>query len=74
VIERLDAIEARLRKIEEEVVKGRRVIVIDETHLSSMKEAVGGFLDLSDRFKGRWREALNSVEELRKMRKHRRGY
>ena len=72
--ERLNTIEAHIRRIEDEIVKGSRVIVIDEAHLKSTREAARGFLDLSERFKGHWKGALGSVEELRKMRKHRRGY
>lgn len=74
LMERLNAIEIRLRKIEKEVVKRREVVVIDETHLRSTKEAVSDFLNLSERLKGRWKGALSSVEEVRKMRKHQRGY
>ena len=74
LIERLKAIEVRLRKIEKEVEKRREVVVIDEAHLHSTKEAVSNFLNLSERFKGRWKGALSSVEEVRKMRKHQRGY
>lgn len=74
LMERLKSIEARLRKIEGEVTKGREVVIIDEAHLRSTKEAVGNFLILSERLKGRWKGALSSVEEVRKMRKHQRGY
>jgi len=74
LMDRLDAIEDRLRKIEEEVVKGREVVVIDEAYLHSTKEAVSDFLDLSERLKGQWRGSLSSIEEVRKMRKHQRGY
>jgi len=74
LMERLNTIEAHIRRIEDEIVKGSRVIVLDEAHLKSTKEAVRGFLNLSERFKGHWKGTLNSVEELRKMRKHRRGY
>jgi len=74
LMDRLDAIEARPRKIEEEVVKGREVVVIDEARLRSMREAVSDFLELSGRLKGQWKGSLSSVEEVRKMRKHHRGY
>lgn len=72
--DRLDSIEDRLRRIEEELMKGGEVIVIDEAHLRSTKEAVSDFLILSERLKGKWRGSLGSVEEVRKMRKHLRGY
>lgn len=74
LMERLDSIENRLRRIEEEVAKGGEVIVIDEAHLRSTKEAVSNFLILSERLKGEWKGSLSSVEEVRKMRKHHRGY
>jgi len=73
-MERLNAIEARLRRIEEEVARRREVVVIDEAHLLSAKEAVSDFLNLSETVKGRWKGTLSSVEEVRKMRKHQRGY
>ena len=74
IISRLDSIEARLRRIEEEVVKEGDAIILDEAHLNSMREAARDFLDLSERLKGKWRGSLGSVEEVRKMRKHGRGY
>jgi len=74
LMDRLDSIENRLRRIEDEVVKGREVIIIDEAHLRSTKEAVSNFLILSERLKGKWKGSLDSVEEVRMMRKRRRGY
>jgi len=55
LMERLNAIEARLCKIEEEVVRRREVVVIDEAHLLSAREAVRDFLGLSEGLKGRWK-------------------
>jgi len=74
LMERLNAIEVRLRRIEEEVARRREVVVIDEAHLLSAREAVSDFLDLSGRLKGRWKGTLSSVGEVRRMRKHQRGY
>jgi len=74
LMERLDAIEARLRRIEEEVVRRREVVVLDEAHLLSAKVAVSDFLKLSEKVRGQWKGTLGSVEEVRKMRKHQRGY
>ncbi|MEM2103433.1 MAG: hypothetical protein QW717_00905 [Candidatus Bathyarchaeia archaeon] len=74
LMDRLDSIENRLRRIEEEVARGREVIVIDEAHIRSKRDAVSSFLFLSERLKGKWKGSLSSVEEVRKIRKHSRGY
>jgi len=74
LMERLNAIEARLSKIEEEVARRREVVVTDEARLLSAREAASDFLGLSEELKGRWKGALSSVEEVRKMRKRQRGY
>lgn len=74
LMERLGAIEERLRRIEEEVTKAKIVVLIDEEHLLSAKKAACEFLTISERQKGRWKGTLSSVEEIRKMRKHQRGY
>ncbi|MEM3464078.1 MAG: hypothetical protein QXL91_04360 [Candidatus Bathyarchaeia archaeon] len=74
LMDRLDSIENRFRRIDEEVAKGKEVIVIDEAHLRSKRDAVSSFLVLSESLKGKWKGSLSSVEEVRKMRKHSRGY
>ena len=50
------------------------VTIFDETHLRSCKEAARGFLVLSEKVKGLWKGASTAIEEVREMRKHRRGY
>jgi len=49
-------------------------VVLDKVHLRSTREAADQFLALSEKVKGRWRGTLSAVEEVRKMRKHQRGY
>jgi len=73
LMERLNEIEARLRRLEE-AVRRREVVVIDKVDLRSAREAADQFLALSEKVKGRWRGTLSAVEEVRKMRKHQRGY
>lgn len=70
VMERLDSIESRLRRIEEEVVKGRG----EGRDLRSTREAVEVFLGLSKGLEDRWKGSESSVQEVRKMRKRGRGY
>lgn len=72
LMERLNEIESRLRRLEE--TARREVVVLDEMHLRSAREASDQFLALSEKVKGRWRGTLSAVEEVRKMRKHQRGY
>jgi len=73
LMERLNEIEARLRRLEE-AVRRREVVVIDKVDLRSAREAADRFLALSEKVKGRWRGTLSAVEEVRKMRKYQRGY
>jgi len=73
LMERLNEIESRLRRLEE-TARRREVVVLDEMHLRSAREASDQVLALSEKVKGRWRGTLSAVEEVRKMRKHQRGY
>jgi hypothetical protein len=73
LMERLNEIEARLRSLEA-AVRRREVVVLDEDHLRSAREAADQFLALSEKARGRWRGTLGAVEEVRRMRKHQRGY
>jgi len=72
-MERLNEIEARLRRLEE-AVRRKEVVVLDKGHLLSVKEAADHFLALSEKVKDQWKGTLSAVEEVRKMRKHQRGY
>lgn len=74
ITERLDAIEDRLKRIEQEVLRRKEVVVIDETKLQSIREAVKMFLAQSSNLEGKWKGESSSVEEVKKMRKHGRGY
>ena len=74
LFERLNAIEDRLRRVEDEVAKPKEAVLIDEDHLLLARKAATEFLCISERHKGRWTGTLNSVEEGRKTRKNQRGY
>ena len=73
LMERLNEIESRLRRLEE-TSRRREVVVLDKVHLRSAREAADQFLALSEKVKGRWRGTLSAVEEVRKTRKRQRGY
>jgi len=71
ISERLSDVEARLRRLEGSLA--RRVVVVDGDHLRSVGDAVDQFLALSEELRGRWGGDLSAVDEVRAMRKGKRG-
>ena len=71
--DKLNELELRVKKIENLVI-GPNTYPLADSLVREAREGAQGLVKLSERVRGKWKGGLSSVEEVRKMRRHERGY
>ncbi|MBU0456431.1 MAG: hypothetical protein KKA99_06640 [Gammaproteobacteria bacterium] len=73
VEERVNELETRVSVMENKVGKPD-LFLIEKEEIMKARAGVKGLVELKKKVMGKWKSKASSVEEVRSMRKHKRGY